>query len=255
MTNVFVLFCGFSDGFKIFKIQLGLYNPKTTLEIKRTLVESFMSFYGNDFKYYDTKDISKDLVDCRLLDGANTKTYCAEYYVDSLIKDEILPDEGTKVELIGLSYGNLDSSGKSIKLPIGQFIIIDFNKNFNGEFIILEGKSLVDKFGGMSRIKLEDNEFEGKFDFFGTDQIEGRYILTPSLIQRIKCYQGKMNSIKISFVKNKIYIIKVMKTPIFDVKMDRSLYDMEPMLEYYNVLNMIYGIVDELNLNTRIWTR
>jgi hypothetical protein len=42
---------------------------------------------------------------------------------------------------------------------------------------------------------------------------------------------------------------------MFEPKYFSSLSDFSPILDYYNDLAFAAGIVDDLNLNTRIWTK
>jgi hypothetical protein len=42
-------------------------------------------------------------------------------------------------------------------------------------------------------IRLEDPRFEKEFCVYGEDQVEARYILTPSLMERILAFKNKWN--------------------------------------------------------------
>jgi hypothetical protein len=42
---------------------------------------------------------------------------------------------------------------------------------------------------------------------------------------------------------------------MFEPKYFSSVSDFSPILDYYNDLAFAAGIVDDLNLNTRIWTK
>ncbi|MHC5091781.1 MAG: DUF3137 domain-containing protein [Planctomycetota bacterium] len=90
-------------------------------------------------------------------------------------------------------------------------------------------------------IQLEDPQFEREFVVYGTDQIEARYILSTSLMRRILDFKQK--------------VAVPMKKNMFEPKYFSSLSDFSPILDYYNDLAFAAGIVDDLNLNTRIWTK
>ena len=63
------------------------------------------------------------------------------------------------------------------------------NKTFKGTTIIKRDRGKVanffrSKMSGLESVKLEDPKFEKLFDVYGNDQIEARYLLTPSFMER-----------------------------------------------------------------------
>jgi hypothetical protein len=104
-------------------------------------------------------------------------------------------------------------------------------------------------------IKLEDPEFERLFAVYGTDQIEARYILSTSLMQRLVELQKKVQrELRVSFVDDNVYIaISSKNKNLFEPRIFRSLVNFQPILEYFETLQMMIGIVEDLNLNRRIW--
>jgi hypothetical protein len=149
----------------------------------------------------------------------------------------------------------------------GLFFIADFNKHFKGHTVVLPDTA-EKLFGGLGKmlqdwnvaradlIKLEDPEFEREFVVYGNDQIESRYILSTSLMQRIMEFKQKTGTkIYISFVGSKVYVAVPMTKNLFEPKYLSSLVDFAPIHEYYQDLMFAVGIVDDLNLNTRIWSK
>jgi hypothetical protein len=103
-------------------------------------------------------------------------------------------------------------------------------------------------------IKLENPEFEKLFVVYGTDQVEGRYILSTSLIQRILDFTKKnKEGLEISFIGSKIYIAVYHWNLPFHAKLFKPLLEFSTFQSYYEDLALILGIVDDLHLNTRIW--
>jgi hypothetical protein len=149
----------------------------------------------------------------------------------------------------------------------GLFFIADFNKHFRGQTLVLpdSAEKLFGGFGKMLQswnmgrpdlIKLEDPEFEREFVVYGNDQIEARYILSTSLMQRILDFKNKTGTkIYLSFTGSKVYVAVPMKKNMFEPKYFSRVSDFGPILDYYNDLALAAGIVDDLNLNTRIWTK
>ena len=103
-------------------------------------------------------------------------------------------------------------------------------------------------------VKLEDPRFEKEFVVYSHDQIEARYILTPALMQRIWEYRKKSGKeTYFSFVNNRIYVAIEYINDVFEANLYKSLIDFGCIQEYYEDMAHAIGIVEDLNLNTRIW--
>jgi len=149
----------------------------------------------------------------------------------------------------------------------GLFFIADFNKHFHGQTLVLPDstKNLFESLGEMLKswfieppdlIKLEDPVFEREFIVYGSNQIEARYILSTSLMRRILDFKHKTGTnIYLSFTDSKVHVAIPMNRDMFEPQYTSSIIDFEPILEYYQDLSLAIGIVDDLNLNTRIWTK
>jgi hypothetical protein len=149
----------------------------------------------------------------------------------------------------------------------GLFFIADFNKDFCGRTVVLPdtAEKLFGLFGQTLQswsssygqlVRLEDVEFEKEFVVYGTDQIEARYILSPALMERILMFGRKAGKkIYLSFLGSKVFAAIPVQENMFEPKMFSSVLDFNVIAEYYAQLQLGVGIVDELNLNTRIWTK
>ena len=148
----------------------------------------------------------------------------------------------------------------------GLFFKATFNKTFQGHTVVVPdfGRKRFGFLGNMFQslnknhgeelIKLEDPEFERLFAVYGDDQVEARYILSPSLMQQLINLQKKLDKeLRIAFMENSIFIAISFKKNLFEPRIFRSLLNPEPTLEYFQILQTMLGIVDELNLNRRIW--
>ena len=105
-------------------------------------------------------------------------------------------------------------------------------------------------------VKLEDPEFEKHFVVYSKDQIEARYILSTSLMRRIVDFKKKTKKdIHLSFVGSKVYVAISYVRDLFEPRVFQTLLSFEPIQQYFEDLSLAIGIVDDLNLNTRIWTK
>lgn len=157
----------------------------------------------------------------------------------------------------------------------GLFIIADFHKDFQGITLVFPDieqqifgrfgqwlQSLSAKMGNQpgELVKLEDPEFERMFKVYSTDQIEARYILTPSLMARIVDFAKKTRaSIRLSFVNSKLFLAIPTWHNYFDPPSlfapAYTLGKRETLQQYLDELNFVLSVVEELNLNTRIWSK
>jgi len=148
----------------------------------------------------------------------------------------------------------------------GLFIVAKFNKTFYGSTVVLPDLAQ-SSFGNLigswlqennpnreELIKLDNVEFEKEFVVYSNDQIEARYILTPSLMEKILNFQQNASQdIYISFIQEHIHIAIDYKKDLFEPTVFSSLLNKELFDEYINSLILAVGIVKELNLNQKIW--
>lgn len=142
----------------------------------------------------------------------------------------------------------------------------DFNKNFSGTTYVLPdtaeklfgsfGQSLQKFSGRGDLVKLENQEFEKRFVVYGSDQVEARYILTPAIMEAMVNLAGRFgNSVYFSFVDSRIYFARSFSHGLFEPNLFRSGVNFNDAKEMFELFGMISILVQELNLNTRIWTK
>lgn len=149
----------------------------------------------------------------------------------------------------------------------GLFFVADFNKNFKGETIVLPdtAESLFGSLGTMFQkwnfqreqlVKMEDVEFEKAFAVYSNDQVEARYILSTSLMQRILQFKSKTKKgMRMSFIGNEVFIAVPLSENLFEAPFFSSMTQYGRIEGFNNYLILFIGIVEDLNLNTRIWTK
>ena len=137
----------------------------------------------------------------------------------------------------------------------GFLFIADFHKEFQGETTVLRDSFFKIKMGA-SRVKMENPDFEKVFDVFSTNQIEARYLITPSMMERmLKLDSNFKKGVTISFRNSMILVAIPDSKNRFEADVWSSLSDMSILKSDFVVLQSLLEIVDELNLNTRIWSK
>ncbi len=139
----------------------------------------------------------------------------------------------------------------------GFFLVADFNKQFQGLTLILpeSGNKNPEWImnSGRQLIKMDDPDFERLFRVYGTDPIVARYVLSTSLMKRITDLKKKLDKeIYLSFRNNRLYVA-IPHSNQFEMNISRTFYDTASINEFYYDLRISRDIVEELNMNTRIW--
>ncbi len=142
----------------------------------------------------------------------------------------------------------------------GLFFRANFNKNLQGKTVIipqlLNSNIHALNLGKRQAIKLEDPEFAKLFTVYGDDQVEARYILSANLMSKLVSFKKKAGkNLYISFVDNTIYIAIEYAEDLFEPKLFKTMLSFAPMREYFENLQLMFLIVEDLNLNRRIWKR
>lgn len=149
----------------------------------------------------------------------------------------------------------------------GIVFCADFNKHFRGRTVV-RPKDMGSAFGawisekiplfssGSDVVKLESPDFEKKFLTYSTDQVEARYILTPSMMERLCNLDDSSHyNISVSFIDSYVYIAFPLDKNYFEPPVFKSLLDQKSVTEDLEIIRFMYGIIAELDLNTRIWTK
>ncbi|MCL4432466.1 MAG: DUF3137 domain-containing protein [Epsilonproteobacteria bacterium] len=180
--------------------------------------------------------------------------------------------DGVNLEFsdVHAEYQTKDSKGRTQwhTLFRGLFVVAEFNKHFKSRTVILPDlaeKTFGNLIGGWLQsknasrddvIQLDDPEFEKKFVVYGNDPIEARYILTHAMMKRIVQFQKKISyPLFVSFINNHIHIAIATQKDLFEPSIFTSLLDYKQAMEYVNTLNNTIGLVEELKLNEKLWSK
>ncbi len=148
----------------------------------------------------------------------------------------------------------------------GLFFHADFNKEFMGRTYVSPdvAEKMFGKFGQKFQkftgpaplVKLENVEFEKEFVVHATDQIEARYILTPTIMEAILRIKQQYNTqVHFSFVGSRVYCALSINRNLFEPKIFGQVVNLSEIENMYSLFKVNEVIIHELNLNTRIWTK
>ena len=232
-------------------------------EFKNSIIRKIVKFLDENLDYFPHRCIPRSTFMASQIFKTRPNRYKGDDYVAGKI-------DATQIEFSELHAVYESGSGKNRSRRTvfkGLFFIADFNKHFTCQTIVLPdtAENLFGSFGKLFQswnvlrgqlIKLEDPEFERYFVVYGDDQIQARYILSTSLMERIVNFKKKTGQrIYLSFVGSKVFVAVSFTRNLFEPKLFQTLLDFGLIQEYFEDLQLAVGIVEDLNLNTRIWSK
>lgn len=241
------------------------FRKKFAKVYKDNVIQKLVHFIDDSLEYRATEGFPKS----QYLRSELFKRRPDKYKAEDLVQGKI-GQTPIRFSEVHSEYKTKSGSGKNRKTEWhtifqGVFFEADFNKDFKTKTFILPdylerslgfiGKRLQSlNVGRPPLVKLEDPEFEKYYAVYGEDQVEARYILSTSLMQRLTEFGKKRKFAPyISFVDNSIFIAVLEHKNLFEPRIFRTNLNKDLILEYYNMLDLMIGIVDDLNLNNRIW--
>ena len=147
---------------------------------------------------------------------------------------------------------NRDSEGNNTHTKVykGMFGCAEFPRKFK----CVLGIDVNYKIRGLKleKVELEDIKFNNTFKVISNDQIESRYILTPSMMENLLWLESKFKGLKVVFVGNYLYI-GANNIDMFELGSTKS-ENVTSMFEgLYDEINVILKIVKEIKDNNKIF--
>lgn len=265
LPPVFITFgaVGLVAGVIVWSIKIYKVSKAIKLRFKEEVIKEMVRFVSPELNYNAKACISQS-------EFSGSKIFVQgidRYKGDDLVMGKIGKTEVRFSELHA-EYVTKDSKGNRQYHTIfkGIFFIADFHKDFIGETVVVPdtAEKLFGKLGtlfqkmNISRadlVKMENPEFEKAFAVYGTDQVEARYILTPALMERIMDFKKKSGNIGLSFLHSRVYLAISVSKNLFEPPFFQSMLRYELVEDYFNYLILSVNIVEDLDLNTRIWSK
>lgn len=165
-----------------------------------------------------------------------------------------------------------DSKGRTrttyVTIFKGLLLIADFNKHFKGRTFVFPDMAenlfgnfgrFFQKLGGRREtdlIRLEDPEFEKAFAVYSTDEIESRYILSTAMMQRLLRMRERFGKeVRIGFKESSIVLAVPHHRGFLEPSPKVSATETSQISEMLSELEYFLDLIEELDLNTRIWTK
>lgn len=170
--------------------------------------------------------------------------------------------DGVPIRLFECKMEEQRGSGRRsdwVTLFEGMMVEIVFNqKSFHGHTLIVPNGGVLSSLRrsnrGLERAKLEDPLFEDMFDVYSSDQVEARYLLTPSFMERIRRLSGlfKGKPLHIAFVNGRLLFALDVREPLFEVSdISAPLSENETLAKMEEELQIFQDVIQGLNLTSK----
>lgn len=223
--------------------------------IKHTIFPKLVKYFGEEFEFLSRPNwLPKDLQTFSILPDYDDDK--SEDQIDGVYK-------GVPFRLMEthLSCESSDSNGRRDLDTVfrGMLLLFTFNKPFAGKTIVKQDRGVFSKWfkgssSGMERVLLEDPVFEKQFDVYSTDQVESRYLLTPSFMERLlsltKVLGGK--GVTCSFYNNQLLMMVSSSKNRFEAGsiFEQVTFEYETA-EFFKELKQIFSVIETLKLNEK----
>jgi hypothetical protein len=241
--------------------------------VRSTILEPVITFWDPSFRYAPHGSISRaEFEASRLFAGESIDRYAGE----DLVTGRHGATEFRFCELHVKEVKRHKNRTETRPIFDGLFFVADFNKSFRGQTLVLPDtaeralgtfgrafQSLASGASGMQLVELESPAFERAFTVRSTDPVEARYLLSPSLMQRILAFHDNSGGkLRLGFLGGRVYVAIALAGDLFAagggfagfgaLQKPLTLGDVR---RWGGELLFAISIVDELDLNTRIWSK
>ena len=232
-----------------------VYHPvkKYKSKVKGEIFPSVFSFFGDGYTYTEH---------CPVAVSSLEPSGIIPYYTSVKTEDYLKGRHNSvDLQLFEAELKERSGSGKNrrtVTVFKGLFITFSMNKPFKGRTLLRRDKGkifnwLTNKTSHkeLEAVRLEDPVFEKKFEVYSTDQIEARYLLTTSFMQRlldmsalfdnarIECslYENQV-LLKIPSKENKFETSSIFKPATFEEDIHMILEEMGLIFKMIDILKL-----------------
>ena len=138
----------------------------------------------------------------------------------------------------------------------GAIIKLDMNKSFKGRTVI-RPNTLMHKSPSpiLKHTELEDVDFEKRFDVFTDDEVEARYLITPSFMERVNEMQVACKADKVSCAFYNKYLFVALHTSedLFSIcSLFKRVDDKKQFFTMFEEILSIIKLIDYFKLDQKI---
>lgn len=232
-----------------------------TLAFKKTFVEKSLNSVFTDLKYEPEKGLDYSVIrNTGMMDMGDR--YSSNDYISGKYKNINVVQADVHIEE---EHQSTDSDGHTtttwVTIFRGRWMIFDFNKQFKANIQVAQkgfgNARLYNRgTGRYQKVMMEDQAFNNNFRTYAQDDHTAFYILTPSLMERIKRLTNSVSGkLLFCFIDNKLHIGLQNGKDSFEHSIFKKIDEEKVTNEISQDIKLITDFVDELSLDNTLFRR
>lgn len=215
-----------------------------------------------DLNYFPDKGLHYSVIaNTRMMDMGDR--YSSNDYFEGKYKNVNVRQADVHIEE---EQETTDSEGNTtttwVTIFKGKWMIFDFNKSFTANVQVSQkgfGNSRVNNWGEKNKYKkveMEDVEFNKMFRIYAQNEHDAFYILTPSLMEKIKKLANSVDGkLLMCFIDNELHIGLYNYKDSFEYNVYKKIDEEKINDDISKDIKVITDFIDELNLDNSLFRR
>ena len=235
-------------------------NDRFVSEFKPIVIKKLVEYLSPSSRYFPDKQVPvENLVDSKLFYDLSGTTYLSSDVVEGQFENHdftfsnfLIQGEhqnGKQTDTVNIFSGILYKTKFNRQFSGVTFIKPDYAENMIGRI----GRGLQKmSFDGTKLVQMENPDFEKFFEVRSNDPVEARYILTPSLVERLLEVRKSIDrDIEISFSSSNLYLAVTFERDFISPSYIGAVISYRKIEEYCTYLDLLFHLIEILNLNKR----
>lgn len=229
---------------------------------KDTFVLKALQSVFTDLVYEPEKGLDKSVISSTQMMNMGDR-YSSNDFISAKYKNINVVQADVHIEE---EHESTDSNGHTTRTWVtifrGKWMIFDFNKTFKANIQVSQknfGNSRIKNWGQKVKYKkvmMEDQAFNNDFKTFAQDEHDAFYILTPSLMEKIKKLSSSIKGkLLFCFIDNKLHIGLQNGKDSFEHSIFSEINEEKVTNEIAQDIKIITNFVDELSLDNNLFRR
>ncbi len=143
-------------------------------------------------------------------------------------------------------------NGKTVfvdELCRGLLFNLKIKKNLTSKIIVSSNNFISKATMGRSKVQLETQEFNARYDAICDDQVEARYFLTPTITERLINFDKQDKKLCLLAEGNDIFVVLSSTKDFFEFDMTKPINDFSQYANVINEIKEVLDFIDVLKLN------
>ena len=255
-----IAFFGFVAGVIVTTIISGKSKIEYTLAFKDAYVLKSLQQVFDNLEYHPEMGLDYSVI-------ANTEMmymgdrYTSNDYISGSYKNINVVQADVHIEE---EETTTDSDGNTstywVTLFLGRWMIFDFNKTFKANVQVCQkgfGNNRVNTLFSKTKyqkVSMEDQDFNNHYRTYAQNEHDAFYILTPSLMEKIKSVTSKVDGkLLLCFIDNKLHVGLQNGKDSFEPSIWKKINEAEVLESISKDIKLITQFVDELNLDNDLF--